>query len=76
MNYSLSESSCGLKECDDIYCCEDSPLKAVQGNAIKDLTKGQFGPHKIRRTPSPRRRRTDQTYPPPNSIKLSKVSKL
>ena len=74
MNYGFSESSCAVRKCDDIYWCKGSPLKAVQGVAIRDLTEGQFGSHKIRRTPSPRRRRTDQTYPPPNSLRLSKVS--
>ena len=74
MNYGFSESYYVFRECDDIYCGKGSPLKAVQGFAIRDLTEGQFGPYNFRRTPSPRKRRTDQTYPPPDSLKLSKVS--
>lgn len=39
-----------------------SPLKAIQGTAIKDLTDGRFGPPKIARSRTPRGRPSSLSY--------------
>lgn len=78
MQYAFSECLCALKNRDDIYGFEGSPLKAVQGAAIRDLTEGQFGPLNFGPSQSPRRRPADLSYsyssPSPTSLSVSRVS--
>lgn len=74
MQYAFSEYLCALKNRADIYGYEGSPLKAVQGAAIKDFTEGQFGPHNPGRSQPPRRHPADLSYPSPTSLSVSSVS--
>ena len=62
------------QDCDNIDCFKGSPLKAIQGAGIKDLTEGQYGPHKFGGSHSAGRRPTDLLYPAPTSFKATNVS--
>lgn len=80
MNYSFSKSYDNSKIALIFISSKGSPLKAIQGTAIKDLTDSRFGPPKLGPWRSPRQRPIDISQSPsasslePLGLRLSSVS--